>query len=347
MIINPGSGTTSSTSPEPLYDNGPQKVNLGPRHYDVFNGDADGICALHQYRLVAPVKATLVTGVKRDIALLAKIEHVRGALITVFDISMHSNTDHLNRLLANGNEVVYIDHHFAGDIPESEALRHHIDPSPDQCASLIVNTLLEGQHYKWAVCGAFGDNLEKPATDLARRNRLSEKDTAKLKQIGELLNYNGYGAKLEDLYFSPDHLYEQVSEYPDPLVFYENSETLKVLKAGFDNDMDHALSQEVYLKHGQNRVFRFPDSPWARRVSGVFANLKARENPSGAHALITENRDGSLRVSVRAPYTAKNNADILCRSFPTGGGRSAAAGINSLPAEMLDSFIDEFKKIYS
>jgi len=34
-------------------------------YYDVFNGDADGICALHQLRLAEPREATLVTGVKR------------------------------------------------------------------------------------------------------------------------------------------------------------------------------------------------------------------------------------------------------------------------------------------
>ena len=40
---------------------------------DVFNGDADGICALIQYRLAYPEKSTLVTGVKRDIKLLEKV----------------------------------------------------------------------------------------------------------------------------------------------------------------------------------------------------------------------------------------------------------------------------------
>ena len=320
----------------------------GQQHYDVFNGDADGICSLHQYRLAAPVNgAILVTGVKRDIALLSKIGPVKDAIVTVFDISLDSNRLHLEQMLAHNNEVVYIDHHYAGDIPQSETLRHHIDPAADQCTSLIVNNLLEGQHYMWAICGAFGDNLDSAATELARQNRLSQEDTAKLKEVGELLNYNGYGAKLEDLYFPPDYLYEQVREYADPLYYHKDSETLKVLRAGFENDMDHALSQEVYLKYGPNRVFRFPDSPWSRRVSGVFANLKARENPAGAHALITENSDGSLRISVRAPYADKRNAEALCRSFPTGGGRAAAAGINSLPEEMLNSFIDEFKKIYS
>ena len=33
--------------------------------FDVFNGDADGICALQQLRLSRPLASTLVTGVKR------------------------------------------------------------------------------------------------------------------------------------------------------------------------------------------------------------------------------------------------------------------------------------------
>nr|MCS5525096.1 acetyltransferase [Candidatus Poseidoniia archaeon] len=33
-------------------------------HYDVFNGDADGICALQQLRLARSRTSTLVTGVK-------------------------------------------------------------------------------------------------------------------------------------------------------------------------------------------------------------------------------------------------------------------------------------------
>lgn len=41
---------------------------------DVFNGDADGICALHQWRLAYPVETTLVTGVKRDIQLLQSVK---------------------------------------------------------------------------------------------------------------------------------------------------------------------------------------------------------------------------------------------------------------------------------
>ena len=47
-------------------------------HYDVFNGDADGIIALLQLRLSKhkphPKESILVTGVKRDISLLKNVD---------------------------------------------------------------------------------------------------------------------------------------------------------------------------------------------------------------------------------------------------------------------------------
>ena len=176
---------------------------------------------------------------------------------------------------------------------------------------------------------------------------MNKADIARLREIGELLNYNSYGSQLSDLYFPPDELYRAVREYRSPFEFYENSKTLKTLRVGFESDMNMALSQPLYKKCGHNRIYRFPDNPWARRVSGVFANLKARENPQGAHALITENRDETLRISVRAPLANKQAADTLCRSFPTGGGRAAAAGINALPPEMLEDFYTTFEQTYS
>jgi len=316
-------------------------------HYDVFNGDADGICSLHQLRLAAPhPDAVLITGVKRDINLLRKIEDVENGRITVLDISLHINREPLLTLLDHGNDVLYVDHHFGGDIPDHQSLTAHIEPQPDTCTALIVDSLLDGAHRLWAICAAFGDNLHPVAATAATDLALSEEKTAQLKEIGELLNYNGYGAQLEDLYFTPDYLYNAVKKYKDPFDFFHESHTLKTLKTGYQNDMSLALGQPVFAHHGDNRIFRFPDSPWSRRVSGVFANLKARENPAGAHAMITENSDGTLRVSVRAPISDKHGADSLCRSFPSGGGRAAAAGINTLPEGMLGDFIDRFNTMY-
>ena len=131
-----------------------------PDRYDLFNGDADGICSLHQLRLAEPApEATLITGVKRDIGLLERIRDIKNSMVTVLDISMHVNREPLQRLLDNNNEILYIDHHFAGEIPESPQLTAHIEPEADRCTSLIVDTLLNGKYRPWAVCAAFGDNL--------------------------------------------------------------------------------------------------------------------------------------------------------------------------------------------
>lgn len=153
--------------------------------YDVFNGDADGICALHQLRLADPApEAVLVTGVKRDIALLSRITELTACSITVLDISLDSNRAALERLLQAGNTVRYIDHHYAGVIPEDANLSASIDYSPDRCTSLIVNALLNGRFSKWGICGAFGDNLHDAAGKIGSSLSLSGDDMAKLREVG-------------------------------------------------------------------------------------------------------------------------------------------------------------------
>ena len=317
------------------------------RHYDVFNGDADGICALHQLRLAEPVpEAHLITGVKRDILLLSQIAELKDGSITVLDVSLDSNRSFLERLLQAGNRILYIDHHYAGDIPEDTNLHAHIDYSSDQCTSLIVNTLLRGRFSKWGIVGAFGDNLHEAAGRMASILVLSGDELARLREIGELFNYNGYGATTNDLHFHPASLYRSVCAFEDPLDYYAESKTLSVLRDGFKEDMARALVvQEKGGKTG-NRVYFFPEAPWARRISGVFSNLKAREKAELAHAVIIANKDATYQISVRAPQTNRRNADLLCRAFPTGGGRAAAAGINNLPGEMLDDFLSAFNTMY-
>jgi len=81
--------------------------------FDVFNGDADGICALTQLRLAEPRTTTLVTGVKRDINLLKKVAADNCDRVTVLDVSMDKNHDDLFRLLKAGAEIFYVDHYFA------------------------------------------------------------------------------------------------------------------------------------------------------------------------------------------------------------------------------------------
>ena len=317
-------------------------------YIDVFNGDADGICALHQLRLSTPRPgAWLVTGVKRDIRLLQQLAGIRNAQITVLDVSLDTNRKELLPLLEKGCDILYVDHHFSGEVPDYENLNAHIDSNPETCTSLIVNRMLAGKYCAWAVVGAFGDNLHQSAYQAAAEISLSDTTIAQLKELGELLNYNGYGLSVDDLHFPPQDLYKAISSFTDPLDFLQNASILPKLKNGFHNDMQLAETYEPVRETEVYRIFELPPEQWARRVSGVFSNLKAQEEPGLAHGLLTRNPDSTYRVSVRAPLMNKKGADTLCRAFPTGGGRAAAAGINSLPPNQLKQFFKTFDEVFS
>lgn len=317
-------------------------------HYDIFNGDADGIFSLHQYRLFYPSLHTqLITGVKRDICLLAQLATVHDCSLTVFDISLESNRASLLQLLHNSNKVIYFDHHFAGDPIVHPDLQLHIDQGPAICTSLIINKKLQNRYGLWAICGAFGDNLFEAANDLAVYFQLSARQTDQLRELGELFNYNGYGSSLDDLLFHPKELYQAIKPYTDPFVYLHESLQVEKLRAAYQSDLALAMQQPECDSPGINRVYYLPDAPWARRITGIFSNLRARQKKESAHAIITDNQDGTLRISVRAPLNDRRHADTLCKLYPTGGGRSGAAGINSLPKDMLDQFLSTFHAFYS
>jgi len=316
--------------------------------FDVFNGDADGLCALQQFRLVFPAESQLVTGVKRDIALLKQVDAGEGDEVNVFDISLDKNREPLTSLLSQGVEVKYFDHHYAGDIPESNKLNANIDTTPDTCTSLIVDQYLEGKYRAWAVVGAFGDNFDGRARQVAAGLGLSEEQLGLLRELGIYLNYNGYGATVEDLHFAPAELSRRMAAYTDPLLFVsQEADVFETLRNGSVEDFAMAEACTPAIVDDKVAVYLFPAESWARRVSGVFGNQLAAANPDRAHALLTELPQGGYVVSVRAPLNNKFGADELCRQFPCGGGRKAAAGINDLSATMYDEFVAAFKTIYA
>ncbi|MEM1112155.1 MAG: DHH family phosphoesterase [Pseudomonadota bacterium] len=316
--------------------------------FDVFNGDADGLCALTQLRNAEPRDAQLVTGVKRDIKLLDKIEVSSDSRVTVLDVSLDKNRAGLERVLDAGASVFYCDHHFAGDIPSSERLEVHINTAPDVCTSLLINKVLDGAFLEWAVVGTFGDNLKTSAQALARPLGLSAERQSQLENLGIYINYNGYGSKLEDLHFEPVELYRLISVYASPFDFImDSAEHFQRLETGYHQDMGAAAALEPIHKDAATAAFLLPNEPWARRVSGVYSNDLANADPDRGHAVLTEKADGSYLVSVRAPLNNKTGADELCMQFPTGGGRKAAAGINDLPQADLSRFIDTFAQFYA
>ncbi len=311
------------------------------KNYDVFNGDADGICALQQLRLVKPKQATLITGLKRDIGLLAQCNADKNTTITVLDVSLDTNREALLSVLSSGSSVFYADHHFTGDVPKHKNFEAHLNLSANTCTALIVNKYLNNAYPLWAIVGAFGDNLNEAAIALAKTQNLSSGELEQLKQLGICLNYNGYGFSLDDLIYHPADLYKMLSSYQSPLVFIKQSACFEQLFKAYKQDLALANKQKPIVENETGVIFILDNNKWARRVSGVFGNSLARQQPNKAHAVLVQS-DNGYRVSVRAPLNNKKGADVLCRKFKSGGGRKAAAGINCLPAAKLDDFKTAF-----
>ncbi len=262
-------------------------------NYDIFNGDADGIIALLQLRLADPINAELVTGVKRDIKLVEKVGVQAGDELTVLDISMEKNMAGLEQALAQGAHVFYADHHKAGEIPQHGNLDAHIDLDANMCTALIVDKLLDGRFHTWAITAAYGDNLIAKADALADKAGLNQEQKAQLKELGTLINYNGYGSKVDDLHFHPADLYQALKQYVSPFdAIADKASPYYQLQSAYQQDMDAAQAVPATHESAKLKLFELPNNAASRRISGVYGNWLANQKPDSAHAVLTENADG-------------------------------------------------------
>jgi hypothetical protein len=234
--------------------------------YYVFNGDADGLCALQQLRLVEPGDATLVTGVKRDIGLLERVNAAAADLVTVLDISLDRNRAALLRLLEAGAAVRYFDHHYAGELPEHPRFEPHIEETDDVCTSVLVDRYLDRRHRAWAIVAAFGDGLPKVATAMAGSEDFGTRTTATLEKLGISLNYNAYGDSVSDLHVDPAELAREMLPFEDPLDFVRHSPTFA------------RLANELNRAHPDNAVAVL--SPKARGAFVVSVRVPAGRSVS-------------------------------------------------------------------
>ena len=228
-----------------------------------FNGDADGICSMVQWGLVHGVEGNSVTGVQRDIELLANIIPESGDEIICMDISLARNHSRARELCDRGFKITWFDHHLAGE--PIEGLDAHIDTSSNVCTAKIVENFL-GVKSEWAEVALHGDGLSVHS---------SRPD---FKELGELLNYNGYGADLDDLHFHPDKLMRLCLESKTPDKFLQTP-AFETLKKGFADDMRNVESiNEV------DGIYLLPNEAWARRVVGVMAHRINSTGP-GPHVI--------------------------------------------------------------
>lgn len=308
------------------------------QQFDVCNGDADGLCAALQWRLHRQAPARLVTGLKREIALLERVQAHAGDEVNVFDLSMQRNRVALLGLLDAGVRVRYFDHHAVHDMPSHTLLDAQIDCTSDVCTSLLVDRRLDGTFRAWALVGAYGDNLAGAADRLATDCGFGAGDRARLRRLGEAINYNAYGDDESDVWIAPARLYTILARYRDPRDMLAHEGVADEIDAQRRTDLERALAQPLHWQDARASVHVLPDAPWSRRVLGCLANELANRDPQRAHAVLKRQRTGDYAVSLRAPLASPFGANDLCSRFG-GGGRARAAGVDALPVDDLDRFV--------
>jgi hypothetical protein len=311
------------------------------RSFDVCNGDADGLTAVLQWRLHDPAPATLVTGLKREIALLEQVPDGADEVL-VCDLSIARNREALQRLLNAGAHVRYFDHHFAAEVPVHDKLEAHLDANPELCTSLLMDRWLGGRFHTWALVGAYGDALTGVAHRRAAAAGYTEAQRAALRRLGEAINYNAYGDDENDVRMAPAKLYRLMARHADPFEMIADEESLvDELHARRSTDLRQALALRPVLHTEHARLVVLPDAPWSRRVIGCLANELAAADPRQAQAVLKHRPGGGFVVSVRAPRAAPVGAADFCAAFG-GGGREAAAGVDVLPARDYERFVAAF-----
>ena len=216
-------------------------------NYDVFNGDTDGIFAWHQLRLAHPRDAIIVTGVKRDVNLVARVNASEGDLVTIMDVSHAKNRKDVQRILDSGAIVEYFDHHDPKELIVHANITYHINTEPNISTGLIVNSHVNGKNNLWSIATAFGDNHIDLAMGMAKSEDLSDEQIQILKHIGLVVNYNSYGQTIDDLFFSPEVIAEATSACgTDVFLFAEQDNIFSTLLDNYNADMSSAMCQEPY-----------------------------------------------------------------------------------------------------
>lgn len=314
----------------------------------VFNGDADGIISQHLRLLGGVVPGARITGLKRDIALLDRVTGPGPLALHVFDINVASNRAALDRLLAAGVTVSWYDHHEPGPLPDSPRFTHRIVTARGTCTGLIVHAAHPGQDPRWAAMAAFGDNVPEAAMALLAPLWLSEAATSRLREAGELLNYNAYGETPDDVLVPPLEVALRLAPFRDPEAFLAESGLIEPLRAQFRGDEAEMGALLPTDKRAGASLYVLPGVAWARRLGSTFANRAALNDPGRAVAVLHPLEGGAYQISLRAPRGRPEApaASSLAGEYPSGGGRALAAGINRLPAGEVEGFVRRFFEVY-
>ncbi|WP_342616798.1 hypothetical protein [Rhodoferax sp. GW822-FHT02A01] len=281
--------------------------------YDLFNGDADGIYALHQLRMAQACDSQWLTCVKRNIALYQKLPTNVALSVTALDISFARNEVGLRQVLGFGGRLRYFDHHAEEKRFAHPRLECYID-----CTR---------------------DNLPAQAVRLARNSGCSAGNRSARDQLGRLRNYNAYRVTTTELHIHPVDQCRSVHRFEDPQDFFARSSEFGHLREGFAEDHQLPNALAPFAQTVLADVYVLPDTGWTRLLSGTLANQLTSTDSSKSFAVLPPCSSDTYVVSIRTSAASRARTDLFCHCYAGGGGRHAAGGIDHTPASDLGRII--------
>jgi len=286
----------------------------------ILNGDADGLVAAYQL-IRERGEYEIYTDRKTNVRLVDSIADVieKDSEVVVLDFSSDTNRKGLQTLLDNGAKVEWIDHHNQIDGLENMVDRSLIDSSRDANTSTIVNEDLGNKYLEWAIAGAYGDNKDKKAKELAEQKSISPEHLGKLKQIGKILNYNGFslGVGLNDVL-------DEMLKHDDPVSFTQSS-VFRSISGQYQKDKSELEGVGPIYASDKVVIYELPDNPSSTAMFGEFANERQSEDPSKAYFVIAPSAEDHSKYSVSIRSSGDPLASDLAKVFG-GGGRVDAGG---------------------
>jgi len=300
--------------------------------YIIPDGDADGLTAAYQL-IKDRGNYEVITAPKRVVDLVNKVSEkiASGSEVVILDLSSETNKQGLDNLLAKHVKVEWIDHHEQIADLESKVLAL-INQSPEYNTSTIINEKVNGKYVEWAIIGAFGDNKAKKANELAQKHNISPKYLSQLKEIGKLLNYNGFAVIV-----SPEETLNEMLKHNSPKTFAETAIFQKI-KEQYQKDRAALGGVKPFYTSDKIVIYQLPESDASLAMFGEFANdLQAKDKSKIYFVIAPDEKPSRYVLSIRTSGNPKANE--IAKLFENGGGRADAAGANisetSKPAEYV------------
>ena len=260
-----------------------------------FNGDADGLCALQQLRLADPRDATLVTGVKRDIQLLRRVNAAAGDEVTVLDISLDQNRDDLLPAAGSGRFGSLFRPPLRGRAAAAPRTSRRTSRNRPTSARARWSTAISpaaiargpSSRPSATTCRSSPSRWPRPPASTRRRPpRWSGSASASTTTPTGMPS--AISASIPRIWRS------RCCRSRIPMEFVRRSPAYARLGARYEEDMQQARALKPARQVPGATMVVLPDEAWARRAIGVLANELTQAQPDCAIAILSPKAAGRL-----------------------------------------------------